>query len=193
MKWRITTGPRKWPCCVVGPNPSALDGGLPVARLVQALVKNTTTTFAQMHLCIRPFGRKHCGTKVRSARFAAIAQPVEHVIRNDGVGGSSPSCGTNEIKILRTTLEIVDSQRAPCAGHMLSTANGICGIAGGDARAKESPVGHRRELPPAALSAIPRNYPDDRIADAPDEFVRTYCRIAIALIEAGPTVRAIAR
>lgn len=28
------------------------------------------------------------------AGFAAIAQLVEHVIRNDGVGGSSPSCGT---------------------------------------------------------------------------------------------------
>src|SRR6185503_8232529 len=28
------------------------------------------------------------------SRSAAIAQPVEHVIRNDGVGGSSPSCGT---------------------------------------------------------------------------------------------------
>jgi hypothetical protein len=26
--------------------------------------------------------------------FAAIAQPVEHIIRNDGVGGSNPSCGT---------------------------------------------------------------------------------------------------
>src|SRR6185437_8552090 len=26
---------------------------------------------------------------------AAIAQLVEHVIRNDGVGGSSPSCGTS--------------------------------------------------------------------------------------------------
>ena len=34
---------------------------------------------------------------VSMARFqslAAIAQLVEHVIRNDGVGGSSPSCGT---------------------------------------------------------------------------------------------------
>ena len=30
----------------------------------------------------------------RRRRFAAIAQLVEHVIRNDGVGGSSPSCGT---------------------------------------------------------------------------------------------------
>jgi hypothetical protein len=27
--------------------------------------------------------------------FAAIAQSVEHVIRNDGVGGSNPSCGTS--------------------------------------------------------------------------------------------------
>ena len=26
--------------------------------------------------------------------IAAIAQPVEHIIRNDGVGGSNPSCGT---------------------------------------------------------------------------------------------------
>jgi len=31
----------------------------------------------------------------RAAWSAAIAQLVEHVIRNDGVGGSSPSCGTN--------------------------------------------------------------------------------------------------
>jgi hypothetical protein len=30
----------------------------------------------------------------RAAWSAAIAQLVEHVIRNDGVGGSSPSCGT---------------------------------------------------------------------------------------------------
>src|SRR5262249_24308009 len=28
---------------------------------------------------------------------AAIAQPVEHIIRNDGVGGSNPSCGTTRI------------------------------------------------------------------------------------------------
>src|SRR5581483_6060781 len=32
---------------------------------------------------------------VRQARnLAAIAQLVEHIIRNDGVGGSNPSCGT---------------------------------------------------------------------------------------------------
>jgi hypothetical protein len=30
----------------------------------------------------------------RAAWSAAIAQLVEHVIRNDGVGGSNPSCGT---------------------------------------------------------------------------------------------------
>ena len=39
----------------------------------------------------RVFGRN----RTRVSRFAAIAQLVEHVIRNDGVGGSSPSCGTN--------------------------------------------------------------------------------------------------
>ena len=31
---------------------------------------------------------------IRSAKSAAIAQLVEHIIRNDGVGGSNPSCGT---------------------------------------------------------------------------------------------------
>ena len=30
----------------------------------------------------------------QAANSAAIAQPVEHIIRNDGVGGSNPSCGT---------------------------------------------------------------------------------------------------
>ena len=29
--------------------------------------------------------------------FAAIAQLVEHVIRNDGVGGSIPSCGSSRL------------------------------------------------------------------------------------------------
>src|ERR1700680_3809308 len=35
-----------------------------------------------------------------AARSAAIAQLVEHVIRNDGVTGSNPVCGTSEIKHL---------------------------------------------------------------------------------------------
>jgi hypothetical protein len=33
---------------------------------------------------------------------AAIAQLVEHVIRNDGVGGSNPSCGTTLFTCLAT-------------------------------------------------------------------------------------------
>src|SRR6476620_11860236 len=48
---------------------------------------------------IGPSRRGPCLAKARRSRylkrrFAAIAQPVEHVIRNDGVGGSNPSCGT---------------------------------------------------------------------------------------------------
>jgi hypothetical protein len=35
-----------------------------------------------------------------AAKSAAIAQLVEHVIRNDGVGGSNPSCGTSKINDL---------------------------------------------------------------------------------------------
>jgi hypothetical protein len=47
----------------------------------------------------RPGRGGTCGA-ARSPTFrqvidAAIAQLVEHVIRNDGVGGSSPSCGTS--------------------------------------------------------------------------------------------------
>jgi hypothetical protein len=36
----------------------------------------------------------------RAAWSAAIAQLVEHVIRNDGVTGSSPVCGTNSWRII---------------------------------------------------------------------------------------------
>jgi hypothetical protein len=36
---------------------------------------------------------------------AAIAQLVEHVIRNDGVTGSSPVCGTKFFFVIRIILE----------------------------------------------------------------------------------------
>ena len=39
------------------------------------------------------------------ARFAAIAQLVEHVIRNDGVGGSNPSCGTTAQRSLQQRIK----------------------------------------------------------------------------------------
>jgi hypothetical protein len=42
---------------------------------------------------------------------AAIAQLVEHLIRNEGVGGSNPSCGTNEINGLIVLFERVASQK----------------------------------------------------------------------------------
>jgi hypothetical protein len=41
--------------------------------------------------------RREFGLMPAFFRFAAIAQLVEHVIRNDGVGGSNPSCGTSLI------------------------------------------------------------------------------------------------
>jgi hypothetical protein len=44
--------------------------------------------------------RRACEPRTPTSGFAAIAQLVEHVIRNDGVGGSSPSCGTNQINRL---------------------------------------------------------------------------------------------
>jgi hypothetical protein len=37
----------------------------------------------------------HVVASLLALRNAAIAQLVEHIIRNDGVGGSNPSCGTN--------------------------------------------------------------------------------------------------
>src|SRR3979409_2022816 len=41
----------------------------------------------------------------RVAGSAAIAQLVEHVIRNDGVTGSNPVCGTNQINHLASFRE----------------------------------------------------------------------------------------
>jgi hypothetical protein len=50
---------------------------------------------------------------------AAIAQPVEHVIRNDGVGGSSPSCGTNvSNKLADGQLVLGASNYAKCNDHV---------------------------------------------------------------------------
>jgi hypothetical protein len=44
----------------------------------------------------------------RAAWSAAIAQLVEHVIRNDGVTGSNPVCGTSD---LRPIIQIIPFQR----------------------------------------------------------------------------------
>jgi hypothetical protein len=38
--------------------------------------------------------------------LAAVAQMVEHVIRNDGVGGSSPFSGTTKPKILPRNISL---------------------------------------------------------------------------------------
>jgi hypothetical protein len=42
-------------------------------------------------------GQRFEAISERAAWSAAIAQLVEHVIRNDGVTGSSPVCGTNDL------------------------------------------------------------------------------------------------
>src|SRR5258707_10601633 len=42
---------------------------------------------------------------------AAIAQLVEHIIRNDGVGGSSPSCGTTTFTNRKLVWSVLE--RAP--------------------------------------------------------------------------------
>jgi hypothetical protein len=47
----------------------------------------------------------------RIAGSAAIAQSVEHVIRNDGVGGSNPSCGTSKIKHLAQSARSSENPR----------------------------------------------------------------------------------
>jgi hypothetical protein len=41
---------------------------------------------------------------VRLRRPAAIGPPVEHAVRNDGVTGSNPVCGTSNIKYLGQTI-----------------------------------------------------------------------------------------
>src|SRR5918993_2889657 len=60
-------------------------------------------------------------------RDAAIAQLVEHLIRNEGVGGSNPSCGTTYpfetgVKSYRRSEPGI---RSPAAGdHLVTTAAG---------------------------------------------------------------------
>jgi hypothetical protein len=63
-------------------------------------------------------GEQSCSKRAPGAAFlrpAAIAQLVEHLIRNEGVGGSNPSCGTNGFNYLRCVLAWV-----PAAGARLS-------------------------------------------------------------------------
>ena len=57
-------------------------------------------------------GKRRVGAPENTANplNAAIAQLVEHLIRNEGVGGSNPSCGTNEIKDLSGFLICTASQ-----------------------------------------------------------------------------------
>ena len=48
-------------------------------------------------------GSRSLNNSLRSrCRVAAIAQVVEHLIRNEGVGGSSPSCGTKQAPVATT-------------------------------------------------------------------------------------------
>ena len=63
----------------------------------------------QRHLCLTTITLMQPASNA-TPRLAAIAQPVEHVIRNDGVGGSSPSCGTNKINDLAAELVIILSE-----------------------------------------------------------------------------------
>src|SRR5437588_9744741 len=60
----------------------------------------------------------------RAAWSAAIAQLVEHVIRNDGVTGSNPVCGTSKIKYLAAATQ---SLKSGCP-HYVRTGNADCGL-----------------------------------------------------------------
>jgi hypothetical protein len=59
-----------------------------------------------------------------SFQSAAIAQPVEHIIRNDGVGGSNPSCGTSKIKYLSRKIH---SRKILCPFTVRSSAADVDG------------------------------------------------------------------
>jgi hypothetical protein len=52
---------------------------------------------------------------------AAIAQLVEHIIRNDGVGGSNPSCGTRKINELRVSPFIDGRLGTTRAPHLVTS------------------------------------------------------------------------
>ncbi len=58
--------------------------------------------------------------------IAQVAQLVEHVTENHGVGGSIPPLGTNNINVLR---DILYGFRAT-SKHIVSTAQRIAGLLG---------------------------------------------------------------
>lgn len=47
---------------------------------------------------------------------AAIAQLVEHLIRNEGVGGSNPSCGTTYLPQIQRRQPSVWQRQGPTGG-----------------------------------------------------------------------------
>src|SRR5208337_1081044 len=55
---------------------------------------------------------------------AAIAQLVEHVIRNDGVGSSNLSCGTNYFKALRRNVSLTRRPQSPGVCNRVTARDG---------------------------------------------------------------------
>jgi hypothetical protein len=74
---------------------------------------------------------------------AAIAQLVEHLIRNEGVGGSNPSCGTNDllrVRILRSAMGVLNLGLGGMVRPMILCTVGCVGIGqrtGGEAGERE--------------------------------------------------------
>ena len=56
------------------------------------------------------------GSHGRRSGLAALAQLVEHIIRNDGVAGSNPACGTSLFNDLRQMVKVENPKRSQI-GH----------------------------------------------------------------------------
>ncbi len=60
----------------------------------------------------------------KSPLVAAVAQMVEHVIRNDGVGGSSPFSGTSSLNYVQSNETFLASQE--CHRKIETSSKMLC-------------------------------------------------------------------
>jgi hypothetical protein len=62
----------------------------------------------------------------RKVEKAGLAQLVEHLICNQGVGGSNPSAGTNKIKHIRKRNRVALGSQQSRSNHMVPARQALC-------------------------------------------------------------------
>ncbi len=103
----------------------------PPDATVQPLASVTTSTLLQQHQVPGDHAfDTGCPGRLRCALAAAIAQLVEHLICNQGVGGSSPSCGTIFLIIVIVCQKAISSEDREYPHFSPHEETGLSGVDG---------------------------------------------------------------